>query len=81
MPRIGPCQVLAATLTLSQPGGGGQIMPTLYWGPWLVKIRRGGPEPYSAHIYKGEILLIVQNISGEVISKMIIFVHKMFMYV
>ena len=18
-------------------------MPTLYWGPWLVKIRRGGP--------------------------------------
>ena len=22
MPRIGPCQVLAATLTLSQPGGG-----------------------------------------------------------
>ena len=23
MPRIGPCQVLAATLTLSQPGGGG----------------------------------------------------------
>ena len=41
MPRIGPCQVLAATLTLSQPGG--QIMPTLYWGPWLAKIRRGGP--------------------------------------
>ena len=21
----------------------GQIMPTLYWGPWLDKIRRGGP--------------------------------------
>ena len=41
MPRIGPCQVSAATLTLSQPGG--QIMPTLYWGPWLAKIRRGGP--------------------------------------
>ena len=41
MPRIGPCQVLAFTLTLSQPGG--QIMPTLYWGPWLAKIRRGGP--------------------------------------
>ena len=41
MPRIGPCQVLAATLTLSQPGG--QIMPTLYWGPWLAKICRGGP--------------------------------------
>ena len=20
-------------------------MPTLYWGPWLAKIRRGGPEP------------------------------------
>jgi hypothetical protein len=19
-------------------------MPTLYWGPWLAKIRRGGPE-------------------------------------
>ena len=41
MPRIGPCQVLAASLTLSQQGG--QIMPTLYWGPWLAKIRRGGP--------------------------------------
>ena len=25
MPRIGPCQVLAATLTLSQPGGGGRL--------------------------------------------------------
>ena len=21
---------------------GGQIMPTLYWGPWLARIRRGG---------------------------------------
>ena len=41
MPRIGPCQVLAATLTLSQPGG--QIMPTLYWDPWLAKICHGGP--------------------------------------
>ena len=19
-------------------------MPTLYWGPWLAKIRRGGPD-------------------------------------
>ena len=35
-------QVLAATLTLSQPSR--QIMPTLYcWGPRLAKIRRGGP--------------------------------------
>ena len=41
MPRIGPCQVLAATLTLSQPGG--QIMPTVYWVPWLAEIRRGAP--------------------------------------
>ena len=41
-PRIGPCQVLATTLTLSQPGG--QIMPTLYWGPWLAKIHRVGPD-------------------------------------
>ena len=45
MPRIGPCQVLAATLTLSQPGG--QIMPNLYWGPWLAKIRRGGLVPVA----------------------------------
>ena len=22
---------------------GGQIMPILYWGPWLAKICRGGP--------------------------------------
>jgi hypothetical protein len=21
-------------------------MPTLYWGPWLAKIRRGGPVKY-----------------------------------
>ena len=21
-------------------------MPTLYWGPWLAKIRRGGPAAY-----------------------------------
>ena len=48
MPRIGPCQVLAATLTLSQPGG--QIMPTLYWGPWLAKIRRGGPEIIDVNV-------------------------------
>ena len=25
---------------------GGQIMPILYWGPWLAKINRGGPEYY-----------------------------------
>ena len=33
---VGTCphQVLAATLTLSQPGG--QIMPTLYWCPHQV---------------------------------------------
>ena len=31
-----------ATLTLSQPGG--QIMPTLQWGPWLAKICCGGPD-------------------------------------
>ena len=24
-------------------------MPTLYWGPWLAKIRRGGPE-YCKHV-------------------------------
>ena len=31
-----PHQVLADTLTLSQPRGGGQIMPTLYWCPHQV---------------------------------------------
>ena len=50
---IGPCQVLAATLTLSQPGGGGQIMPTLYWGPWLAKIRRG--DPVTTYISRNEL--------------------------
>ena len=37
MPRIGSCQVLAATLTLSQPGGGGgDIIPTQYsQSPWI----------------------------------------------
>jgi hypothetical protein len=29
MPRIGPCQVLAATLTLSQPGGADYAHPIL----------------------------------------------------
>ena len=42
MPRVGPCQVLSATLTLSQTWG--QIMPILYWVPWLPKICRGSPE-------------------------------------
>ena len=28
-PRIGPCQVLAATLTLSQPGGADYAHPIL----------------------------------------------------
>ena len=41
MPRIGPCQVLAATLPYLNQGE--QTMPTQYWGPWLAKIRRGGP--------------------------------------
>ena len=22
-------------------------MPTLYWGPWLAKIRRGGPATWT----------------------------------
>ena len=34
-----PHQVLAATLTLSQPGG--QIMPTLYWCPHQVLKAKG----------------------------------------
>ena len=42
MPRIGPWQVLAATLTLSQPGG--QIMPTLYWCPHQVLTTTGAPD-------------------------------------
>ena len=36
-----PHQVLAATLTLSQPGG--QIMPTLYWCPHQVLKATGAP--------------------------------------
>ena len=39
-----PLQVLAATLTLSQPGGEGQIIPTLYWGPHQVLKATGAPE-------------------------------------
>ena len=41
---VGTCphQVLAATLTLSQPGG--QIMPTLYWCPHQVLKATGAPE-------------------------------------
>ena len=40
---VGTCphQVLAATLTLSQPGG--QIMPTLYWCPHQVLKATGAP--------------------------------------
>ena len=42
---VGTCphQVLAATLTLSQPGG--QIMPTLYWRPHQVLKATGVPAP------------------------------------
>ena len=25
-------------------------MPTLYWGPWLAKIRRGGPVWYVMYL-------------------------------
>ena len=25
-------------------------MPTQYWGPWLAKIRRGGPDYYALFI-------------------------------
>ena len=39
IPRIGPCQVLVATLTLSQPGG----EPTLYWCPPQVLEATGVP--------------------------------------
>ena len=40
---VGTCphQVLAATLTLSQPGG--QIKPTLYWCPHQVLKATGAP--------------------------------------
>ena len=40
---VGTCphQVLAVTLTLSQPGG--QIMPTLYWCPHQVLKATGVP--------------------------------------
>ena len=27
-------------------------MPTLYWGPWLAKIRRGGPAVCIKHYIK-----------------------------
>ena len=40
--EICPNQVLAAPLTLSQPGGG-QIMPTLYWCPNQVLKATGAP--------------------------------------
>ena len=43
---VGMCQhqVLAATLTLSQPGGGA-IMATLYWCPHQVLKATGVPAP------------------------------------
>jgi hypothetical protein len=63
MPRIGPYQVFAATLTLSQPGG--QIMPTLYWGPWLAKIRRGGP---VIELKTWNLLLQITNVTIKVLD-------------
>ena len=52
---VGTCphQVLAATLTLSQPGGGGQIMPTLYWCPHQVLKATGAPERNQVISVKG----------------------------
>ena len=32
-------------------------MPTLYWGPWLAKIRRGGPDTMIGKNYLGVIEL------------------------
>ena len=40
MPRIGPCQVLAATLTLSQPGGADYAHPILVSTPSFESHRR-----------------------------------------
>ena len=46
---VGTCpqQVLTANLTLSQPRGGGQIKPTLYWCPHQVLKATGAPELIS----------------------------------
>ena len=38
-----PHQVFAATLTLSQPWEGGQIIPPLYWCPHQVLKATGAP--------------------------------------
>ena len=48
-----PHQVLAATLTLSQPGRGGQIMPTLYWCPHQVLKATGAPDLYMEALCEG----------------------------
>ena len=34
-------------------------MPTLYWGPWLARIHRGGPDTYST--YKFAMNVVSQN--------------------
>ena len=34
-------------------------MPTLYWGPWLAKIRRGGPATGKAENLKNFILVCI----------------------
>ena len=47
MPRIGPCQVLAATLTLSQPGGADYAHPILVSTPSFESHRRA----CTANIY------------------------------
>ena len=49
-----PCILYTTFLFVCMQGRHGsqeeQIMPTLYWGPWLSKIRRGGPGMYVLHI-------------------------------
>jgi hypothetical protein len=60
-----PHQVLAGTLTLSQPGEGGQIMPTLYWCPHQVLKDTGAPEFEHLRHYH----LQVQANSKKIVQK------------
>ena len=48
-----PHQVLAATLTLSKPGG--QIMPTLYWCPHQVLKATDAPGYVEWGLYRSQI--------------------------
>ena len=75
---VGTCphQVLSATLTLSQPRGGGQIMPSLYWCPHQVLKATGAPALGTVFIEFSTTYLFVFFFQKDNITIRFWFLHR-----